>query len=99
MDFCTAYNWLMAHPGFGRFGICIDVDVVKVDPTTETIEKDESRNTATRVWLETGQWDLGGNSTHDPVLDTGAPTYEEAIILLADLVKAKYGDYVASAVN
>ena len=56
MDFCTAYNWLMAHPGFGRFGICIDVDVVKVDPTTETIEKDESRNTATRVWLETGQW-------------------------------------------
>ena len=40
----------------GSLQECWCVDVVYVDPETETIEDDESRNTAFRVWLEAGPW-------------------------------------------
>ena len=94
--------------GFDHFSQCLDVMVVKVDPKTETCYTGETqlhRNTATRVWLEFGPWykeseltendkanGLGECASHDPRLDCGAPTYEEAIIRLANKTLAIYGN-------
>ena len=38
------------------FDDLVSIDFVWVDPNTETIEDDDSRNTAFRVWLEAGPW-------------------------------------------
>ena len=40
----------------GTLQECATFDFVYVDPITETIEDDESRNTAFRVWVEAGPW-------------------------------------------
>lgn len=110
MDFYDAWKYLTEHPAFniGHFGACFDRDitaaldimVVKVDPSTDRREDDESRNTQTQVWLECGPWidssdgtDMDPRScvaTHDPRLDCGAPTFEEAIVELAELVGRYY---------
>lgn len=112
-DFHSAWNWLRRHPRFrdspksnvslSRFGECLDICVTKVDPTTEGIDKNVHRNTATRVWLECGAIERlceeDGNirfaPCHNYDLDCGAPTFEEAIQQLADLVLAYYGNYNA----
>ena len=87
-DFYTAFHFLYSHRIFeGRYLQGLYVEVVKVDPETESISDDEARNTATRVWLETGP---GG--AHDLDLDCGGATYEEATVELANLVHEKYGD-------
>jgi len=84
---------------------CLTIDVVKVNPKNERIEDDKSKNTAVRIWLECGpllrQEDLnqadgeegirGELASHDIDLDCGAPTFEEAIVKLANLVYEKYG--------
>src|SRR5689334_14580211 len=104
MDFYQAWQFLTSHPAFNideddespcylkKFQDTLRyMMVVKVDPSTETKEDDESRNTATRVWLECGPWrptrpgdpffpDRKCTPTHDWRLDCGAPTFEEAII-------------------
>lgn len=54
-DFYTAYHFLLRHTIFeGDYHSCLDVEVVKVDPSTGAIENDADRNTETRVWFETG---------------------------------------------
>jgi hypothetical protein len=83
----------------------LEIDFVYVDPTTERIEEDESRNTAFRVWLETGGWidnslenpELKGghfrwSRCHDIYLDCGAATLEDALVRLATLVRFYYGE-------
>jgi hypothetical protein len=93
------YSRLIHTHGISR---CVDIDVVQVNPDTETIEEEEAKNTATRVWYETGQFDLlpreyefdmrGQHQWHDWKIDGGAPTVEEAIIKLAHKIHKKYGN-------
>lgn len=92
--FYEAYQFLDRHPAFaGRFQYgCLETIVVQVNPETEEIDEDPTKNTATRIWLECGNYDED-HSVHDINLDCGAPTYEEAIIELAALVLEHYGDY------
>lgn len=92
-------------PGtFSRFEDCVDVDIVKVNPGTDCIEKDDNLNTKTRVWLECGPWvhkdrEAGKydskeffpeGPSHDWNLNCGGDTYEEAIVKLANLVSQNY---------
>lgn len=106
MDFHEAWQWLDDHPMFaiGEGGAgggtgCLDIEVVKVNPENETIEDDESLNTATRVWLEGGPWmeeiegEWHGDWAHDWDLDCGGKTFEEAFMKFVELVKEVYGDY------
>lgn len=116
-EFYDAWWFLHEHPKFCHlkdgvpdvlpgFFDALTVEVVKVNPETETIESDRDRNTATRVWLEAGPWSLLPSdvdpgprgtydeiSSHDPRLDCGGPTYERAIRRMALLVLEHYGDY------
>lgn len=104
-DVHAAWKFLSDHPkwvgqfGWPNFEPTLDIDIVKVNPTTNTIEDDEFLNTEIRFWLECGPWEnderLGWVITHDPDLDSGGSTFEEAIIELATLVLKKYGDYDA----
>jgi hypothetical protein len=70
------------------------------------VDKDESRNTKSAVWLELGPMQWGYNSkpewekcraylqhTHDIDLDCGGATFDEALVKLAKKVKKKYGDF------
>lgn len=93
-NFFDAFHFLDEHPAFvDRFQHgCLKTYVVKVNPETEAIDDNESLNTAVRVWLECGKYEAP-HTTHDISLDCGAPTYEEAIIELAQLVLKEYGDY------
>jgi len=83
----------------------LHVDFAYVDPTTEIPEQDESRNTAFRVWLETGGWyDSAENNPerkeepdrwdkcHDMDLNCAAATLEDALVELALRVKFFYGE-------
>lgn len=84
---------------FGRFLDCLDIEVQKVDPRTNRIEDNTKLNTHTRVWLECGgfifdKWS-GANkyvNSHDMDLDCAGDTFEEAIIILANLVWNKFGE-------
>lgn len=86
----------------------LDVDVVKVNPETNSIDDDKSKNTATRIWIEVATYAnkdkyqerdgwpedaFKGYCCHDYQLDCGGATYEEAIIKLANLVWKHYGIY------
>lgn len=61
MDFHEAWWFLTEHPAFkdvheiDHFQECLDIEVVKVNPNTDEVDDDESKNTATRVWLECGR--------------------------------------------
>ncbi len=110
-DFFSAWQFLLDHPMFrdeyrvGNFHACLDVDVVRVNPRTERIDrKRPERNTATRVWLECGAWvwpqELSeaeremlphGVPSHDPDLDCAGETFEEAVLALATKVFEKFG--------
>ena len=96
-DFYAAFNWLRSHPIYkDYFPMCMDIEVVKVDPDTNAIEDDKSRNIATRVWLECGPVNLDDPITiysHDLDLDCGGETFEKAVCELAKLTYNKYGDY------
>lgn len=83
----------------GSFKKALDIDVAVVDPVTLRIEDEPERNTLPQVWLECGPYvrvyhmQMGSfMPSHDIDLDCGANTFEEAIIKLAELVQAKYGD-------
>lgn len=99
-EFHKAWRFLREHINFkdedecSRFEYnCLDIQVTKVNPLTETIEDDVTKNTAVRVWLECGEWiEKDKQGCHDTDLDCGARTFEKAIIELAILVKKKYGD-------
>lgn len=100
-----AVVWLEDHPmfedkhGMDHFSQCFDWYIVMTDPKTKAIEKDESRNTKQRVWLECGPWYKkdknfpDGCPSHDYHLDVGADTFEEACIKLAKKTLKIYGDY------
>ena len=76
----------------------LDVAVMKVDPQTRRVEDDRARNTEIEIWLESGPGytdpsdNMGSVPWHDIDLDCGGPTFEAALIRLAELVAAKYGD-------
>lgn len=104
-DFYESFHFLRTHqinigPISGtnyttnKFFDSLDISVVKVNPETEMIDEDNNLNTDTRVWLEFGPYDFEENcKIHDCNLDCGAPTYEEAIIKLANLVNIYYNKY------
>ena len=99
MNFYDAYHFLKNHPMFnGRFLEALDIDVVKVNPDTNSIDDDRNKNTKTRVWLETGAYIEDDPLPiecspfyHDYYLDCGGDTFEDAIIQLAELVIKHYG--------
>lgn len=101
-NFYEAYTFLEEHHIFEdprsktpEFGQALDLDVVKVNPETNSISDNDEENTKVQVWLECGPYvkedDFEGY-THDINLDCGADTFEEAIIELANLVKKHYGE-------
>jgi len=49
-------DWVDTIVPMGHLYECLDVEYVYVDPTTEHIEDEDSRNTTFRVWLEAGGW-------------------------------------------
>lgn len=103
-DFYKAYNFLSCHPmtdgcyenlafEISHFYDCLNIEVVKVNPTTNEIDNKDSLNTKTQVWLEFGSWsDKENCPCHDTNLDCGGDTFEEAIIKLANLVAIYYDD-------
>lgn len=95
MDFYTAWHFLEGHPIFHRrFSCDLVVDVVKVNPDTNAIDDDETKNTKVQVWLEHGPYIHKFNMcSHDIELDCGGDTFEEAIVELAALVKNRYKGY------
>jgi hypothetical protein len=104
-EFYNAYKFLeghhiFCHPKFKThlfYEEALDIDVVLVDPETESISDDEEKNTVVRVWLESGPYEKDESQefegyVHDIDLDCGGETFEEAIINLADKVLKKYGE-------
>jgi len=70
-DFYTAYYWLYEHHIFqeeikfklfndiyneSHFKECLNIDVVKVNPETNSIDDDETKNTKVQIWLECGKY-------------------------------------------
>ncbi|MFI3326777.1 MAG: hypothetical protein R3Y35_11490 [Clostridia bacterium] len=97
-DFYEAFKFLSKHPVFrGHFLEQLDIEVVKVNPETKSIDSPPSKNTATRVWLECGhlaESDMEPDvKYHDYELDCGGDTFEEALIELAGYVYGKFGGY------
>lgn len=94
MDFYTAWMFLSNHKMFnGLFECGLWTEVVKVNPETNEIDDDATKNTKVQVWLEHGDYDKEwGSTTHDIRLDCVGDTFEEAIIELARLVKKYYAD-------
>ncbi len=100
-DPVVAYTFLTEHPVRGAddtsFLDMLEFAYVRVDPATGRIMSDGTRNTATAVWLESGPGSLelgdgtGRVSLHDPRLDCGAPTFEAALVILANRVGELYG--------
>lgn len=80
----------------------VDIDVVKVNPDSQRHEDDDIFNTATQVWIEMGKWSWPEEVTddpntwerhyHDPDLDCGGDTLEEAIITAAIYLHTVYGN-------
>jgi hypothetical protein len=109
-DFYSAWKFLERHPMFqydssSMLDRCLEVEVVKVNPRSGRTERDQKKNTTTRVWLECGpyvvpqeltrDWEIKefphGVPSVDPDLACGAPTFEKSIIKLATSVFKKYG--------
>jgi hypothetical protein len=55
-SFPDTANWPIKNVPDGSWHERVSISVVYVNPTTEKIEDDETRNTAFRVWLEAGGW-------------------------------------------
>ena len=102
-NFYEAWNCLEDHSYFGHpihkqvlsaFPASLYIEVVKVNPDTMSIDDNEALNTKTQVWLECGGYikvDEDYEVSHDPLLDTGGDTFEQAILNLYDEVKRHYG--------
>ena len=91
MDFYSAWNFLNQHKMFNdKFMPELWVEVVKVNPETNSVDDDSDKNTKVRIWLEHGPYDEKYGFTHDIDLDCGGDTFEEAIIKLAELVQKYY---------
>ena len=93
MDFYTSWKFLEGHKAFNEyFSLGLYVEVVKVNPVTNEIDDDATKNTKVQVWLECGTYVETNGLIHDIDLDCGGDTFEEAIIELAKLVKKYYSD-------
>ena len=91
-NFHEAWEFLLEHKMFQRhFRDLLYIMVVKVNPLTNEVDDDQTKNTKTQVWLEVGPWSEQYH-THDWDLDCGGDTFEEAICELAELVKQYYTD-------
>lgn len=95
--FYEAFHYLLNHPYFkGEFVPALEIEVVKVNPETDCIDDDRSKNTDVRVWLECGTVVDSPSDcfcsrySHNYLLDCGGNTFEEAIIRLAALVQENY---------
>lgn len=95
MDFYTAWWFLAEHRIFNNeFDFeRIWIHVTKVNPVTNELDDDKTKNTKVQVWLECfpDNPKIDGRY-HDIDLDCGGDTFEEAIIELAKLVMNKYGN-------
>lgn len=94
MEFYDAWIFLSEHKIFNyRFENDLWLDVVKVNPDTQAIDYDKTKNTKIEIWLEHGHYDSDwGACVHNIDLDCGGDTFEEAIVKLAELVKRHYTD-------
>ncbi|MGB7281577.1 MAG: hypothetical protein WBE13_04875 [Candidatus Acidiferrum sp.] len=86
----------------------LDIHWAKVD-STRVVNDNPKLNTNVEVWLELGPMYYGYCQPefeadqdhdrdylinyHDINLDCGAPTFDEALLILAKLVRRHYGDY------
>ncbi len=80
----------------------LSIHYAKVDKQ-KRVNDDPAKNTLVECWLEFGpiayQYHWDGDvathlcHTHDPALDTGAATFDEALVKLARRVLKQYGDY------
>lgn len=68
----------------------LDYTFMRVNPKTHAVENNSNKNTLTEVWIEFGILE-DGSPCHDYDFDCVAPSFEEAIIKLANLVKTKLG--------
>lgn len=99
MDFYESFHYLNNHIIFAKhFSECLDIWVAKVNPETNEVDDDNSKNTKIEIWLECGPY-CKDFFTHDIDLDCGGDTFEEAIIELAKLVKDIYGDDIEKAIK
>lgn len=76
---------------------CLDLEVREVNPATGTVDADPAKNTATHWFLKCSMWYKSKDTGLDeplvvsaPEFDCDAPTIEEAIIKLANLIDGKY---------
>ena len=95
MDFYESWRFLAKHKIFDE-SFEYDrlwIHTTKVNPTTNELDDDKTKNTKVEIWLECfpDNPEIDGRY-HDIDLDCGGDTFEDAIITLAKLVKEKYGD-------
>lgn len=99
-SFYDAFKFLEEHPIFtdytnpfftSHFIECLDISVVKVNPSTNAIDDNKSLNTKTMIWLECGPYKKDCRC-HDVDLDVDGESFEEAIANLAVAVHEKYGE-------
>lgn len=85
------------HPNYvcQNFQNALDIDFQKVNPLTGKIDDDNSLNIEVECWLECGGFYLDDGFVghyHDPDLDCGGKTFEEAILELANKVSYHYSN-------
>jgi len=88
-----AYWYIVGYDKDKWFNNNIDISVMKVNPITGRVDDDMKLNTEIEIWLECGEIDYTSDPVehyHDVRLDCGAPTYEEAIVKLANLIYKYY---------
>ena len=79
--------WLQTHPlwshhdpdgaHWGDLADCMDMMFVYVDPVTECIEDDATRNTEFRVWVEAGGWYDQSQDKNVPTPDGGVAPVQQ----------------------
>jgi hypothetical protein len=96
-------TYLLHEFGLTREALEINLSIfwAKVDERRR-VNDDPAKNTFAECWLEFGQVKYAVSDGHldlmhyhDPRLDCGAPTFDQAIVKLARLVRKHYGDYKA----
>jgi len=93
-DWITFHERCLYHESGIREGI--EFTVVRVDPATQSASLDPALNTQVQVWFEfslSHDWKTpDAIRLHDYKLDSGAATYEEALIKAAKRLHRRYGN-------
>jgi hypothetical protein len=86
-----------------RHAIDLNLDIHYAKTNGRRVDKDPKKNKHVECWLEFGSeeymyvtpWDEETRrmGCHDTDLDTGAPTFDAALVKLAKLVRKHHGDY------